>query len=84
MHTGDHVAVECCIFVAANGDELHCYVHPYDLIYGPLAESGTAFVDFVGGTGRFANATGSCSGVVTVPYGSGTATFTNVTGTINY
>ena len=84
VHTGDHVAVECAFLTAANGDELDCYTHPYDLIYGPTAAVGTVHVDFVGGTGRFADATGSFTGTVTVPYGTGTASLTDVDGTINY
>ena len=84
VHVGDHVGVECAFFTAANGDELDCYTHPYDLMYGPVAAVGTVYVDFVGGTGRFANATGSFTATVTVPYGTGTATLDNVNGTINY
>lgn len=83
-HVGDHVGVECASFVAANGDELYLYTHPYDLMYsGPFAV-GTCTADFVGGTGRFASATGSFTGTVTVHAATGTATLTEVNGTINY
>jgi len=82
--TGDHVGIECAYFVAANGDRLYCYTHPYDLVYTPTAAIGHVTVDFVGGTGRFTSATGSFTGVVTVPYGTGTASLTNIDGIINY
>ncbi len=81
---GNHVAIECATFIAANGDEIWCTTRPYNLMFGATAASGTAIVDFVGGTGRFANATGTVTGLVTVPYGTGTASFTNINGTINY
>lgn len=81
-YIGDHVGVECAYFVAANGDSLYCYTHPYDLYYTSAGGVGVATVDFVGGTGRFANATGSFTGTVTV--GQVGATFTGLTGTIIY
>jgi hypothetical protein len=83
-HTGDHVGVECASFVSANGDELYCHTFPYDLIYTPTAAIGNVYVEFTGGTGRFSNATGNFTGIVTVPYGTGTATLTDINGTINY
>ena len=81
-YIGDHVGVECAFFVAANGDSLYCYTYPYDLLYTPVGAVGIAKVDFVGGTGRFANATGSFTGTVTI--GASGATFTGLTGTIVY
>lgn len=81
-YIGDHVGVECAFFVAANGDSLYCYTYPYDLLYTPVGAVGIAKVDFVGGTGRFANATGTFTGTVTVSQTG--ATFTGLTGTIIY
>jgi hypothetical protein len=83
-HIGDHVGVECASFTAANGDEVYLYTHPYDLMTSGAYGIGTCTVDFVGGTGRFAHATGSFTGTVTVHAASGTATLTDVNGTINY
>lgn len=83
-HIGDHVGVECASFVAANGDELYLYTHPYDLMTSGPYGIGTCTADFVGGTGRFASATGSFTGTVTVHAATGTATLTNINGTINY
>src|SRR5690606_10600790 len=81
-YIGDHVGVECAYFQAANGDFLYCYTYPYDMYISPVGSVGIANVDFVGGTGRFANATGSFSGTVTV--GPTGATFSNINGTIIY
>ncbi|MES2702051.1 MAG: hypothetical protein V4649_05400 [Bacteroidota bacterium] len=81
---GDHVGVECASFVAANGDELYMYTHPYDLMYSGSVATGTCNVDFAGGTGRFAGATGSFTGTVTVHPATGMATLTDINGTINY
>lgn len=82
-YIGDHVGVECAYFVAANGDSLYCYTYPYDLLYGPTGAVGVAKVDFTGGTGRFANATGSFTGTVTISP-SGNATFSGLNGTLIY
>ncbi len=82
QYIGDHVGVECAYFEAANGDRLDCYTHPYDIYFTPVGAVGVATVDFVGGTGRFANASGSFTGTVTV--GQTGATFTGLTGTIIY
>lgn len=81
-HIGDHVGVECGSFVAANGDEVYLYTYPYDLIYTPMGAIGYLKADVVGGTGRFANATGSVTGKVTVLTTS--ASFSDINGTINY
>lgn len=81
---GNHVGIECAYFQAANGDILYCTTRPYDLLFTATAAVGTAIVDFTGGTGRFAGATGSITGLVTVPYSGGTASFTNINGTITY
>ncbi|MBS1773048.1 MAG: hypothetical protein JST82_09305 [Bacteroidetes bacterium] len=83
-YIGDHIAVECGSFVAANGDELYCYTYPYDLMFGATAAVGTIHCDFVGGTGRFKHATGSFTGTITVSYTAPTATLTGITGTIDY
>lgn len=80
---GSHVGVECASFVAANGDELYCYTHPYDIYYGATGAVGTILVDFTGGTGRFANATGSFTGTVTI-LPTGSASLTGISGTIYY
>lgn len=79
---GEFVGVECAYFVAANGDSVYLYTHPYNLYYTPVGAVGTATVDFVGGTGRFTNATGTFTGKVTV--GATGATFTGLSGTISY
>lgn len=81
---GQTIGIECGSFVAANGDEVYCHTYPYNLYFTATAAVGTINCDFVGGTGKFANATGSFTGTVTVPYGQGIATFTNINGTINY
>jgi hypothetical protein len=82
---GNHVGVECASFVAANGDELYLHTHPYDLMFvGPATAMGVCTADMVGGTGRFASATGSFTGTVTVYFATGTATLAGVTGTIAY
>lgn len=77
-----HVALECAYFKAANGDMLYLHTHPYNLVFGPTGAVGTANVDIVGGTGRFANATGSFTGTVTSL--GNTATFSGLNGTITY
>lgn len=81
-YVGFYVGVECAYFVAANGDSLYMYTHPYNLYFTPVGGVGVATVDFVGGTGRFKNATGQFTGTVTV--GQTSATFTNLKGTIYY
>lgn len=81
---GQLIGIECGSFVAANGDEVYCHTYPYNLYFTATAAVGTINCDFVGGTGKFANATGSFTGTITVPYGQGIATFTNINGTINY
>ena len=86
LSNGVHVEIECAEFTAANGDKLYCYTHPYDIIATPAAGAsiGTVQVDFTGGTGRFANATGGFTGTVTVPFTPGSASLTGINGTINY
>lgn len=81
-YIGDHVGVECAYFTAANGDTVYCYTYPYDILFTPAGAVGVATVDFVGGTGRFKNATGSFTGTVTVM--GATATFSNISGSIQY
>ena len=82
VEVGMYVGVECAYFRAANGDSLYCYTQPYNLYYGPQGAVGACTVDFTGGTGRFANASGRITGIVTV--GPTGGTFTNITGTISY
>lgn len=79
---GEEVGVECAFFVAANGDSLYCYTYPYNLYYSPVGAVGYATVDFTGGTGRFANASGTITGKVTV--GPGGASFADISGNIIY
>lgn len=81
-YVGDYVGVECAYFVAANGDTAHCYTYPYNLYFTPAGAVGVATVDFVGGSGRFRNATGQFTGTVTV--GLTGATFSNIKGSIQY
>lgn len=82
VQIGEYVGVECAYFEAANGDVAYLYTHPYNLLYTPGGAVGNATVDFVGGTGRFKNATGQFTGTVTVL--GATASFTNLSGTISY
>lgn len=79
---GNHVGMECAFLVAANGDSLYCVTPPYDLLLTSAGIVGVATIEFAGGTGRFANATGSATGTITV---NGTsASFSGITGTIIY
>jgi hypothetical protein len=84
VRIGDIIGVECGSFIAANGDEVYCYTYPYNLYYTATAAVGTIKCDFVGGTGKFKDATGSFTGTITVPYGQGIANFTNIDGLISY
>lgn len=79
---GNHVGVECAFFVAANGDSLYCTTRPYDLLVTSTGIVGVATIDFAGGTGRFASATGTATGTITVNGSS--ASFSGITGTIVY
>ncbi len=82
VQIGEFVGVECAYFEAADGDIAYLYTHPYNLLYTPGGAVGNATVDFIGGTGRFQNATGQFTGTVTVL--GATASFTNLKGTIMY
>lgn len=85
IQIGNHIVIECGSFVAANGDEIYVNIAPYDIYFGNTAASGTMSAEFAGGTGRFANATGSFTGTITVPYSNpNTVSLTNINGTINY
>lgn len=51
----------CVSLVAANGDEIFTDVEPYDLVFDTecfCKAVGNTSATFIGGTGRFANATG--------------------------
>jgi len=80
---GYHVAVECGSFIAANGDELYCDTAPYDLYWGADGASGAIIVTFSGGTGRFAEARGSFTGIISID-ALGNGKLDNINGTINY
>ena len=82
--SGFHVLLECNTLIAANGDELTCHILPYDIIWSGSDLIGTAEIDIIGGTGRFAGATGHFSGITNVHFFIGTADMTGINGTINY
>jgi len=80
---GDHVGVECAYFIAADGDKLYLSIHPYDILFTPSGPVGNVNVDFVGGTGKFASATGSFTGTVSI-LSTTTARLDVISGTISY
>ena len=83
--SGLYVGTECNTLIAANGDELHCLILPYNLYWGPGGNaSGVSQVTITGGTGRFTGATGQLSGVVTIHTTTQTADFTSISGTVTY
>lgn len=81
---GQHVGVECGTLVAANGDEIYLNILPYDIMFSGADAVGVCNIDIMGGTGRFAGATGHLSGTATVHLLAGTADLAGVTGTISY
>src|SRR5512133_2639243 len=78
------------VFVAANGDELFATFSGSGTVDASGSSQGTVITTFTGGTGRFANASGSGSGPFTQTLLStdGTtstfATDTSLSGTISY
>jgi hypothetical protein len=65
---GFSVSSQCAVFTAANGDELNGTVsEPYDNCFDPECGCliGEALIDFSGGTGRFEDASGQATVVVT-------------------
>ena len=80
---GYHVGVQCGYLEAANGNVVNVSIQPYDLLFTPAGAAGTVNVTITGGTGRFANATGSFTAGTTND-GMGNVTLDNITGTINY
>lgn len=85
-YVGNRIVPQCASFVAANGDEIYCNIPAYDLYFTANGvATGILEAEFTGGTGRFANATGSFSGTMTVPLSNpGVATLSNINGTIGY
>lgn len=85
-YVGNQVTVQCASFVAANGDEIYCNIPSYNLMFTANGTAtGTLEAEFTGGTGRFANATGSFTGTMTVPLSNpGLAVLSNINGTIKY
>ena len=85
MQIGNHIVITCGKFIAANGDEINVNIAPYDLMFGNTAASGVLTAEFNGGTGRFVNATGSFTGIITVNYAQpNTAVLSNIDGSIDY
>jgi hypothetical protein len=80
---GLHVMHVCGSFVASNGDEVYCSSRPYDLMFTNTGAVGSTTIDFAGGTGRFANASGTITGIVTND-NSGNSVLSNINGTISY
>lgn len=80
---GLHVMHVCGSFVASNGDELYCSSRPYDLMFTNTGAVGTTTIDFAGGTGRFANASGTITGIVTND-NFGNSVLSNISGNISY
>ena len=78
------VKSSCATLVAANGDELYLDPQPYTLIFDPncLCHEGVSVVDVVGGTGRFANASGTLD--VTISQDFSYVVTSNWSGTISY
>jgi hypothetical protein len=81
---GFFVPTVCGSFFAANGDELITIAQPYTLFYAGSGASGDIEVDFAGGTGRFANATGSFKATLTIDLTTGVAVMSNIDGTVTY
>ena len=82
--TGFEVKSVCGSFFASNGDELVTVAQPYTLLFGPNGASGDIEVDFNGGTGRFANATGSFKATLTINLTTNVALMSNIDGTVTY
>lgn len=80
---GNHVGVECASFVAANGDKVYLYTHPYDVVFTAAGLVGHPSIDIIGGTGRFSAATGSFTATLTILTASDAA-LTDINGTISY
>lgn len=55
-----HITEQCVVFTAANGDELWATTEPYDVFFDLdcFCNSGSSVYHFIGGTGRFADASG--------------------------
>lgn len=85
-YVGNQITVQCASFTAANGDEIYCNIPSYNLMFTANGTAtGTLEAEFTGGTGRFAGATGSFTGTMTVPLSNpGLAVLSNINGTINY
>ncbi|OSZ78945.1 hypothetical protein CAP35_12060 [Chitinophagaceae bacterium IBVUCB1] len=85
-YVGNRITAQCASFTAANGDQIFCNIPPYDLYFTAQGvATGTLEAEFTGGTGRFANATGSFTGTMTVPLSNpNTAVLSNINGTIGY
>lgn len=84
-HIGNHIVIECGSFTTANGDQIFVNISPYDLMFGNTCATGQLTAEFAGGTGRFVNATGSFTGLITLNYSNpNVVTLTNIDGSINY
>jgi hypothetical protein len=84
-HIGNHIVIQCGSFTTANGDQIFVNINPYDLMFGNTCATGQLTAEFAGGTGRFVNATGSFTGLITLNYSNpNVVTLTNINGSINY
>jgi hypothetical protein len=81
---GQHVGTECNTLAGADGDELYCNILPYDILFAGADAIGVINIDIIGGTGKFAGATGHFSGTATVHLSLGTADLEGINGTIDY
>ena len=85
VYVGNHIVIECGSFTAANGDDIEVAIQPYDVYFNNTSATGTMQATFIGGTGRFVNATGGFTGTITIPLNNpNIAYLTGIDGTINY
>ena len=81
---GLYVGTVCGSFKAANGDELYSTIRPYNLLFTSTGATAYITADIIGGTGRFAGATGSFNAKVVNNLAGTMSTLTNINGTIFY
>ena len=81
-----HIPNQCGTLVAANGDELYLDVPSYNLDIDPVCFctfNGTVEVTINGGTGRFSDASGTATSVISQDIATSVVT-TSFDGTIDY
>jgi len=81
--TGLYVGAQCGTLTAANGDKLYTNINPYNLYFTGSGFNGMLHVDFAGGTGRFADATGGFDATLVVDFANN-GTLTVTSGSIVY